>query len=36
MIAGYGMPEFLRITVGTEKEMKLVQESLARFAAAHK
>ncbi len=27
MIAGYGMPEFLRITVGTEKEMKLVQEA---------
>ena len=23
MIAGYGMPEFLRITVGTEKEVKL-------------
>ena len=36
MIAGYGMPEFLRITIGTEKEMKLVQESLARFVAQHK
>ena len=36
MIAGYGMPEFLRITVGTEKEVKLVQESLARFVAANK
>ena len=31
MIAGYGMPEYLRITIGTEKEMKLVQDSLARF-----
>lgn len=36
MIAGYGMPEFLRITVGTEKEVKLVQQSLARFVAANK
>jgi len=36
MIAGYGMPEFLRITIGTEKEVKLVQASLARFVAAHK
>jgi histidinol-phosphate aminotransferase len=36
MIAGYGMPEFLRITIGTEKEMKLVQASLARFVAQNK
>jgi histidinol-phosphate aminotransferase len=36
MIAGYGLPEFLRITIGTEKEMKLVQASLARFVAKHK
>ena len=36
MIAGYGMPEFLRITIGTEKEMKLVQQSLARFVAQSK
>lgn len=36
MIAGYGMPEFLRITIGTEKEMKLVRDSLARFVTAHK
>jgi len=36
MIAGYGMPEYLRITIGTENEMKLVQESLARFVAQHK
>src|SRR5476651_917656 len=36
MIAGYGMPEFLRITIGTEAEMKLVQASLARFVAKHK
>ena len=36
MIAAYGMPEFLRITIGTETEMKLVQASLARFVAQHK
>ena len=36
MIAGYGMPEYLRITIGTEKEMKLVQASLARFVARNK
>jgi histidinol-phosphate aminotransferase len=36
VIAGYGMPEFLRITIGTEKEVKLVQASLARFAAQNK
>ncbi len=36
MIAAYGMSEFLRITIGTEKEMKLVQQSLARFVAQHK
>jgi len=36
MIAGYGLPEFLRITIGTEKEMKLVQASLARFVAQNK
>jgi histidinol-phosphate aminotransferase len=36
MIAGYGMPEYLRITIGTEKEMKLVQASLARFVAQNK
>jgi len=33
MIAAYGLPEFLRITIGTEAEVKLVQESLARFVA---
>jgi len=36
MIAAYGMPEFLRITIGTEAEMKLVQASLARFVAQNK
>lgn len=36
MVGAYGMPEFLRITIGTEKEMKLVQQSLARFVAQHK
>jgi len=35
MVGAYGLPEFLRITIGTEKEMKLVQESLARFVAQH-
>ena len=28
MIAGYGMPEFLRITVGTDSEMRVLSESL--------
>ena len=36
MIAGYGLPEFLRITIGTESEVKAVQESLGRFVAANK
>jgi histidinol-phosphate aminotransferase len=36
MIAGYGLPEFLRITVGTESEVKAVKDSLARFVAAGK
>ena len=36
MIAGYGLPEFLRITVGTETEMKMVRDSLARFVAQSK
>ncbi|MGD9884442.1 MAG: histidinol-phosphate transaminase [Reyranella sp.] len=31
MIAGYGLPEHLRITIGTEEEVKAVQASLARF-----
>lgn len=34
LVAGYGLPEHLRITVGTEAEVKAVQASLARFAAA--
>lgn len=36
MIAAYGMPEFLRITIGTETEVKMVAASLARFVAQHK
>ena len=36
MIAGYGLPEHLRITIGTEAEMKMVRDSLARFVAQHK
>jgi histidinol-phosphate aminotransferase len=34
MIAGYGLPEFLRITIGTEAEVKAVRDSLAKFVAA--
>ena len=34
MVAGYGLPEFLRITIGTEAEVKAVAASLTRFAAA--
>ena len=34
MIAGYGLPEHLRITIGTETEVKAVRDSLARFVAA--
>lgn len=33
MVAGYGLPEHLRITIGTEPEVKAVAASLARFAA---
>jgi histidinol-phosphate aminotransferase len=36
MIAGYGLPEHLRITIGTEAEVKAVQASLARFVAQGK
>ncbi len=36
LVAGYGLPEHLRITVGTETEVKAVQASLARFVAAAK
>jgi histidinol-phosphate aminotransferase len=36
MVAGYGLPEHLRITIGTESEVKAVQESLGRFVAANK
>lgn len=34
LVAGYGLPGHLRITVGTEAEVKAVQASLARFVAA--
>ncbi|MGE3650459.1 MAG: aminotransferase class I/II-fold pyridoxal phosphate-dependent enzyme, partial [Reyranellaceae bacterium] len=36
MIAGYGLPEHLRITIGTESEVKAVRDSLSRFVAANK
>jgi len=36
MIAGYGLPEHLRITIGTETEVKAVRDSLQRFVAARK
>lgn len=31
VVAGYGLPEYLRITIGTEAEVKAVRDSLARF-----
>ncbi|HYC64061.1 MAG TPA: histidinol-phosphate transaminase [Reyranellaceae bacterium] len=34
MVAGYGLAEFLRITIGTEAEVKMVRDSLAKFVAA--
>ncbi|MBX3498195.1 MAG: histidinol-phosphate transaminase [Alphaproteobacteria bacterium] len=34
MVAGYGLPECLRITVGNEDEVKAVRETLAKFVAA--
>ena len=33
LVAGYGLPEHLRITIGTEAEVKAVRQSLAKFAA---
>ncbi len=36
MVAGYGLPEFLRVTIGTEAEITAVRDSLARFVAANK
>ena len=36
MIAAYGLPEHIRITIGTEAEVKAVRDSLARFVAAKK
>ena len=31
MMAGYGLPDCLRITVGTENEMRGVVDALSRF-----
>ena len=36
MVAGYGMAEHLRITIGTEAEVRAVRESLQRFVAHSK
>jgi histidinol-phosphate aminotransferase len=33
LVAGYGLPAHLRITIGTETEVKAVRDSLAKFAA---
>jgi histidinol-phosphate aminotransferase len=33
MVGGYGLPEFLRITIGTEAEVKMVRDSLTKFVA---
>lgn len=33
MVAGYGLAEHLRITIGNEDEVKAVRESLAKFVA---
>ncbi|MBV8192963.1 MAG: histidinol-phosphate transaminase [Alphaproteobacteria bacterium] len=32
LVAGYGLPEHLRITIGTEAEVKAVRDSLTKFA----
>jgi histidinol-phosphate aminotransferase len=34
MVAAYGLPDHLRITIGVESEMKAVRDSLARFTDA--
>jgi histidinol-phosphate aminotransferase len=34
LVAGYGLPEHLRITIGTEAEVTAVRDSLSRFVAA--
>ncbi len=34
MVAGYGLPDHLRITIGTEEEVGAVRASLARLATA--
>src|SRR5260221_10848630 len=36
MIAGYGMPEHLRITIGTESEVKAGRGTPHRLVASHK
>jgi histidinol-phosphate aminotransferase len=34
-MAGYGLPDALRITIGTEDEMRLVVDTLGAFMGAH-
>ena len=34
-MAGYGLPDALRITIGTEEEMRLVVDTLGAFMGAH-
>jgi len=34
MVGAYGLADHLRITIGTEAEVRAVKESLARFVAA--
>jgi histidinol-phosphate aminotransferase len=33
-MGGYGLPEWLRITIGTEEEMRIVRDTIAGFLAA--
>jgi histidinol-phosphate aminotransferase len=33
LVAGYGLPEHLRITIGTDEEVKAVLRSLSAFVA---
>jgi len=33
-MAGYGAPEFLRMSIGTETEMRTVVESISEFLSA--
>jgi histidinol-phosphate aminotransferase len=36
MVAGYGLPEHLRITIGTESEVRAVHASLSRSVAGNR